>query len=50
MDLERFYAELAPIVGVAMVVLFGSIAAWAYWPKHKARFERDAEIPLREDD
>lgn len=50
MDAEHFYEALAPILGVAMVTLFSAIALWAYWPKHKARFERDGQIPLREDD
>jgi cytochrome c oxidase cbb3-type subunit 4 len=31
-----------------MALLIG-IAAWAFWPGNRARFRRDAEIPLRDD-
>ena len=33
-----------------LFVLFIAIVAWVFWPKNRRRFERDAEIPLRNDD
>ncbi|MEM7021902.1 MAG: cbb3-type cytochrome c oxidase subunit 3 [Pseudomonadota bacterium] len=33
-----------------LMILFLAIVGWAYWPKRKARFEEDAQIPLRDDD
>jgi len=50
MDIMHIYGQLAPIVMVVLVIVFASIIAWAYWPKHKDRFERDGHIPLRDDD
>jgi cbb3-type cytochrome oxidase subunit 3 len=32
-----------------MMLIFLGIAAWAFWPRNAKRFERDAEIPLRDD-
>ncbi|MET4701864.1 cytochrome c oxidase cbb3-type subunit 4 [Constrictibacter sp. MBR-5] len=34
---------------VWMMLIFLGIAAWAFWPRNAKRFERDAEIPLRDD-
>jgi cytochrome c oxidase cbb3-type subunit 4 len=45
-----YYTQVAPIVTVVVVLVFIGIAAWAYWPKSRARFERDAQIPLRNDE
>ena len=33
-----------------LVVLFVGIVAWVFARKRKARFERDAEIPLQDKD
>ncbi len=30
------------------IALFVGIVAWAFGPKRKKRFEKDAEIPFRE--
>ena len=32
------------------MLLFLGIVAWAFWPRNKERFERDAAIPFRDDD
>jgi len=50
MDVTQFYEQVAPILMVVVVLVFIGIAAWAYWPKHRARFERDGWIPLRDDE
>jgi cbb3-type cytochrome oxidase subunit 3 len=50
MDLEAFYSAAAPVMGVVVFVAFAAIVAWAYWPKHRARFEADGRIPLRDDE
>ena len=50
MDVTQFYEQVAPILMVVVVLVFIGIAAWAYWPKQRARFERDGLIPLRDDD
>ncbi len=50
MDAMQFYSQVAPILMVALVLIFAGVAAWAYWPKQRARFERDGLIPLRDDD
>jgi cbb3-type cytochrome oxidase subunit 3 len=34
---------------VGVGVVFSLILITTYWPGRKARFERDAEIPLRDD-
>ncbi len=49
MVLEDFYGAVAPLMGVVVVAVFVGIIAWAYWPKHRARFEADGHIPLRDD-
>ena len=50
MNLETFYSVVAPGMGVVVFVVFGAIVAWAYWPKHRKRFEADGYIPLRDDE
>ena len=35
---------------VWLMLIFLGIAAWAFWPRNRKRFERDAEIPLRDDE
>lgn len=36
--------------GLWLMIFFLGIAAWAFWPKNKGRFDDDAMIPLRDDD
>jgi cbb3-type cytochrome oxidase subunit 3 len=48
METMELYRHVAPIIMVALIVVFAAIIGWAYWPKHKARFEKDAQIPLRD--
>lgn len=48
-DME-LYSQIAPVMMVALLIVFAGIVAWAYWPKHKARFEDDGHIPLRDGD
>jgi len=50
MDVMKYYAQVAPILMVLIVLIFAGVTAWAYWPKQRARFERDGQIPLRDDD
>jgi len=40
---------LRPMWLVWLVVVFGAIVVYAYWPGHRRRFERLGEIPLRDD-
>ena len=46
-------AELSEIARslwvVWLMLIFLGIGAWAFWPRNRKRFERDAEIPLRDD-
>ena len=32
-----------------LMVLFAAVVFWAFRPKNKARFERAAQIPLKDD-
>jgi len=34
---------------LAFVGIFMGIAAWAYWPGNRQKFEKDAQIPLHDD-
>lgn len=47
---QTFYGWMTSLWLVLLVVLFIGIIAWAFRPKNKARFERDAKIPLQDDD
>ena len=49
MDTMELYAQIAPLSMVAVILVFAGVVAWAYWPKHRARFEHDSQIPLRDD-
>jgi cytochrome c oxidase cbb3-type subunit 4 len=40
---------LRSLVTVAALAAFLGIVWWAYAPSRKARFERDAQMPLNED-
>jgi cytochrome c oxidase cbb3-type subunit 4 len=48
--LDTAYAWANALWPLWLMILFLGIVAWAYWPKRKARLEKDAQIPLREDD
>jgi len=50
MDVMHAYALVAPFIMVALVLIFAAIFGWAYWPKHKRRFDEIAQIPLRDGD
>ncbi len=39
-----------PIVIVLMLVLFIGILFWAFRPKNRKRFQKDAEIPFHDDE
>lgn len=49
----HIYSALAGFAQTAgllyFVAMFFGIAAYAFWPRNKARFEDAAAIPLRED-
>ncbi len=40
---------LAPFWMLGMMISFGAVVAWAFWPSHRARFEEDSRIPFKED-
>jgi len=50
MEMMQLYSQLATVLMVALVFVFAAIVGWAYWPRHKARFQHDSEIPLRDGD
>ena len=50
MDVMELYSRIAPVMMVLLLLIFAGIIAWAYWPSHKARFERDGHIPLNDGD
>jgi len=33
-----------------LFLVFVAIVAWAFWPKNKRRFERQGEIPFKDDE
>jgi cbb3-type cytochrome oxidase subunit 3 len=40
-----------PVIAIVLVSLaFIGLCVWVLWPSNKARFERDALIPLLNDD
>jgi len=46
----RTLAEFAQTWGLLyFVIVFLLVIAYAMWPSRKQRFERDGQIPLRED-
>ena len=47
---QTFYGWLTSLWLVVLVILFIGIVVWAFRSKNKARFERDAKIPLKDDD
>ncbi len=47
---SQIYDNIAAILLVILILIFAAIGTWAYWPTHKRRFEKDAQIPLRDDE
>jgi cytochrome c oxidase cbb3-type subunit 4 len=47
--MDDLVATLESLWLVWLLVLFVGIVAWAYAPRRRARLERHADIPLRED-
>jgi len=45
----EFYEFLRSFWVVWLILIFLGIVAWAFWPGRRKRFQRDAEIPFRED-
>ncbi len=50
MDLAAIVEFLRSLWLVWLIVLFAGIVYWAFRPKNKQRFERDAQIPFKDDD
>lgn len=42
-------ANIQAYVTVAFVIVFCLIAAWAYWPSNRKKFDQDGRIPLDDD-
>ena len=49
MSLTELSAVASSLWVIWLMLIFVGIAAWAFWPRNRKRFERDAEIPLRDD-
>ncbi len=47
--MEGLYEFLSSLWVVWLFLVFLGVVAWAFWPGHRNRFKRDAEIPFRED-
>ena len=50
MNLEAVNEILTSIWTVWAVLIFASILLWAWWPANRKRFEKDARIPLNDED
>lgn len=50
MNLEAIYEILTSIWTVWAVLIFAVIVFWAWRPKNRKRFEKDARIPLNDKD
>ena len=48
--MQDFAETLRSLWVVWLVLLFTAIVAWAYWPSRRKRFQRDAEIPFKDDE
>lgn len=42
--------NLPTLATVLVSLAFIGLCVWVLWPSNKARFERDARIPLQDDD
>jgi len=50
MGIEGMIGVLRSLWLVWLVVLFAGVVFWAYRPKNRDRFEKDADIPFRTND
>ena len=50
MDLETVGEILTSIWTVWAILVFAGIAFWAWRPANRKRFDRDARIPLNDED
>lgn len=50
MDLHSLGEFLGSLWTVWALLVFAGIAFWAWRPRNKRRFEKDAQIPLNDDD
>lgn len=49
MNLQMLGELLSSIWTIWAIVVFAGIAFWAWRPKNRRRFEKDARIPLNDD-
>ena len=49
MNLQMLGELLSSIWTIWAIVVFAGIAFWAWRPKNRSRFEKDARIPLNDD-
>jgi hypothetical protein len=47
--ISRASAAATPTTGTSPIIIFLVIAFWAFRPRNKKRFEKDARIPLDDD-
>ena len=47
MDIDL--TTLRSLVTLLSFGLFAAIAAWAWWPRNRARFEQDAMLPFHDE-
>jgi len=50
MNLNALGEFLGSLWTVWALIVFAGIAFWAWRPRNKKRFEKDAQIPLKDDD
>lgn len=50
MSLEAVREFFASLWGLWLLALLVGIAAWAFWPRNRARFEDASRIPLRDEE
>jgi cytochrome c oxidase cbb3-type subunit 4 len=49
MDFESLLGPLKLVSLLSVIVAFGGVVAFAFWPSKKKRFEDAAHLPLNED-
>ena len=50
MSLDGFIEGLRSLWGLWVMIFFGGIVLWAYWPKNKGKIESRVDAPLKNDD
>lgn len=50
MSLQSLWELLGSIWTLWAVLVFAGIAFWAWRPRNRGRFEKDARIPFKDDD